>query len=177
MFKSASAWLRCITHLDRNTNLKCKNISLAAKKEEMAPFTASRHKRWTVTIQAFCSPRFFSFYTPSPWHCPPRTSGEAHRRGSWREQAWSITSLAKRTCLCHQEQQGAWAQVCNSRSSELTGGEWPVQDRQNDKEDKSCGRCLSAGKPEGMNTPVMHLDFKKLVFKISLYSLHFFIRN
>lgn len=52
-----------------------------------------------------------------------------------------------------------------------------MQDRQNDKEDKSCGRRLSAGKPEGMNTPVMHLDFKKLVFKISLYSLHFFIRN
>lgn len=87
----------------------------------MAPYTASRHKRWQENnpfslVCLHCDypgllfSKVFCLLYPQPWHCPPRTSGEAHRRGSWREQAWSITSLAKRTCLCHQEEQGAWAQ-------------------------------------------------------------------
>lgn len=80
MFKSASAQLRCITHLDRNTNLKCKNISLAAiKKWHLTLLLGIRdgrkitHFPWyacTVTIQAFCSPRFFAYYTPSPGTAP-----------------------------------------------------------------------------------------------------------
>lgn len=80
MFKSISAWLRCITHLDRNTKLKCKNISLAAvKKWHLTLLLGIGTGRkitnfpwfaYTVTIQAFCSPLFFSFYTPSPGTTP-----------------------------------------------------------------------------------------------------------
>lgn len=84
MFKSVSAWLRCITHLDRNTKLKCKNISLAAIKQwQLTLLLGTRTGRkityfpwyaYTVTIQAFCSPMSFPFIPPSPWKYPPRIS-------------------------------------------------------------------------------------------------------
>lgn len=35
-----------------------------------------------------------------------------------------------------------------------------MEERQNDKEGKSCGRCLSTGKPKMMNTCLMHLALK-----------------
>lgn len=183
-FKSVSAQLRCITYLDRNTKLKCKNISLAAiKKWHLTLLLGIRtggkitNFPWyasTGTIQAFCSPRFFPFMPPAPSTIPQGSPevlrilgsiGKAHRHGSWREQAWSATSLAKGICSCHQEEQWAWAQVWNCESSELTGEEWPVENRQNDKEGKSSGRGLSAGMPEGINTPLVHLALKKLVSK------------